>query len=36
MPQPRVWLEPGDEVVVEVQGLGKLITPLVESHSDTR
>src|SRR5205807_2940412 len=32
MPQPRVWLKPGDEVIVEVQGLGKLITPLV-GHS---
>jgi 2-keto-4-pentenoate hydratase/2-oxohepta-3-ene-1,7-dioic acid hydratase in catechol pathway len=29
MPQPRVWLKPGDEVVVEVEGLGKLVTPLV-------
>jgi 2-keto-4-pentenoate hydratase/2-oxohepta-3-ene-1,7-dioic acid hydratase in catechol pathway len=29
MPQPRVWLKPGDEVVVEVEGLGKLATPLV-------
>jgi 2-keto-4-pentenoate hydratase/2-oxohepta-3-ene-1,7-dioic acid hydratase in catechol pathway len=33
MPQPRVWLKPGDEVTVEVQGLGKLITPLVEASS---
>ena len=30
MPEPKVWLKPGDEVTVEVQGLGKLITPLVE------
>jgi 2-keto-4-pentenoate hydratase/2-oxohepta-3-ene-1,7-dioic acid hydratase in catechol pathway len=29
MPQPRVWLKPGDEVTVEVEGLGKLVTPLV-------
>jgi len=29
MPQPRVWLKPGDEVTVEVQGLGRLVTPLV-------
>ncbi len=25
----RPWLRPGDEVVVEVEGLGRLITPLV-------
>jgi len=29
MKEPRVWLKPGDEVVVEVQGLGRLVTPLV-------
>jgi 2-keto-4-pentenoate hydratase/2-oxohepta-3-ene-1,7-dioic acid hydratase in catechol pathway len=29
MPEPRVWLKPGDEVTVEVQGLGRLVTPLV-------
>lgn len=29
MPQPRTWLKAGDEVVVEVQGLGRLVTPLV-------
>ena len=28
MPEPRVWLKPGDEVTVEVEGLGKLVTPL--------
>jgi 2-keto-4-pentenoate hydratase/2-oxohepta-3-ene-1,7-dioic acid hydratase in catechol pathway len=28
-PEPRTWLKPGDEVVVEVQGLGRLVTPLV-------
>ncbi|NLE73233.1 MAG: fumarylacetoacetate hydrolase family protein [Actinobacteria bacterium] len=26
----RPWLKPGDEVVVEVEGLGRLITPLVK------
>jgi 2-keto-4-pentenoate hydratase/2-oxohepta-3-ene-1,7-dioic acid hydratase in catechol pathway len=31
MPEPRVWLKPGDEVTVEVQGLGRLVTPLVAS-----
>lgn len=31
MPEPRVWLKSGDEVAVEVQGLGKLMTPLVEA-----
>ena len=30
MPEPRVWLKSGDEVVVEVEGLGKLVTPLTE------
>lgn len=29
MPEPRKWLAPGDEVTVEVEGLGKLVTPLV-------
>ena len=28
MPEPRTWLKPGDEVIVEVEGLGRLITPL--------
>lgn len=26
----RPWLKPGDEVVVEVEGLGRLVTPLVK------
>jgi 2-keto-4-pentenoate hydratase/2-oxohepta-3-ene-1,7-dioic acid hydratase in catechol pathway len=30
MPEPRPWLKPGDEVTVEVEGLGKLVTPLVQ------
>ena len=30
MPEPRPWLKPGDEVAVEVEGLGRLVTPLVE------
>jgi 2-keto-4-pentenoate hydratase/2-oxohepta-3-ene-1,7-dioic acid hydratase in catechol pathway len=30
MPEPRPWLKPGDEVTVEVEGLGRLVTPLVE------
>ncbi|TYP88971.1 fumarylacetoacetate hydrolase family protein [Blastococcus xanthinilyticus] len=25
----QVWLQPGDEVVCEIQGLGRLVTPLV-------
>jgi 2-keto-4-pentenoate hydratase/2-oxohepta-3-ene-1,7-dioic acid hydratase in catechol pathway len=25
----QVWLQPGDEVVCEVEGLGRLVTPLV-------
>jgi 2-keto-4-pentenoate hydratase/2-oxohepta-3-ene-1,7-dioic acid hydratase in catechol pathway len=29
MPEPRTWLKPGDEVAVEVEGLGRLVTPLV-------
>ncbi len=29
--QPRVWLQPGDEYVVEVQGLGKLVNRMVEA-----
>jgi 2-keto-4-pentenoate hydratase/2-oxohepta-3-ene-1,7-dioic acid hydratase in catechol pathway len=32
MPEPRTWLKPGDEVAVEVQGLGRLVTPLVASR----
>jgi 2-keto-4-pentenoate hydratase/2-oxohepta-3-ene-1,7-dioic acid hydratase in catechol pathway len=28
MPEPRTWLKSGDEVTVEVQGLGRLVTPL--------
>jgi 2-keto-4-pentenoate hydratase/2-oxohepta-3-ene-1,7-dioic acid hydratase in catechol pathway len=28
-----VWLQPGDEVVCEVQGLGRLVTPLVADAS---
>ncbi|SOD97595.1 2-keto-4-pentenoate hydratase/2-oxohepta-3-ene-1,7-dioic acid hydratase (catechol pathway) [Blastococcus haudaquaticus] len=28
MPE-QVWLQPGDEVVCEIQGLGRLVTPLV-------
>jgi 2-keto-4-pentenoate hydratase/2-oxohepta-3-ene-1,7-dioic acid hydratase in catechol pathway len=31
MPEPRAWLRPGDEVTVEVEGLGRLVTPLVEA-----
>jgi 2-keto-4-pentenoate hydratase/2-oxohepta-3-ene-1,7-dioic acid hydratase in catechol pathway len=34
MPEPRPWLKPGDEVSVEVEGLGRLVTPLVEAASD--
>ncbi|MBV9547240.1 MAG: fumarylacetoacetate hydrolase family protein [Chloroflexi bacterium] len=33
MPEPRTWLKPGDEVSVEVQGLGRLVTPLVAKRS---
>jgi 2-keto-4-pentenoate hydratase/2-oxohepta-3-ene-1,7-dioic acid hydratase in catechol pathway len=33
MPEPRAWLKPGDEVTVEVEGLGKLVTPLVAPAS---
>ena len=29
MPEPRTWLKAGDEVTVEVEGLGRLVTPLV-------
>lgn len=29
MPEPRTWLKAGDEVAVEVEGLGRLVTPLV-------
>jgi 2-keto-4-pentenoate hydratase/2-oxohepta-3-ene-1,7-dioic acid hydratase in catechol pathway len=28
-PEPRVWLKAGDEVAVEVESLGRLVTPLV-------
>ncbi len=28
MPEPRPWLKAGDEVAVEVEGLGRLVTPL--------
>src|SRR6266849_55139 len=35
MPEPRVWLKPGDEVTLEVQGLGRLFTPLVASPTTT-
>ena len=28
---PRVWMQPGDEYVVEVQGLGKLVNRMVEA-----
>jgi 2-keto-4-pentenoate hydratase/2-oxohepta-3-ene-1,7-dioic acid hydratase in catechol pathway len=31
MPEPRVWLKPGDEVIVEVEDVGRLTTPLVGS-----
>ena len=30
MPEPRTWLKPGDEVIVEVETLGRLVTPLVD------
>ncbi len=29
--QPRVWLKPGDEYVVEVAGLGRLANRMVEA-----
>jgi len=29
--EPRIWLRPGDEYVVEVQGLGKLANRMVEA-----
>ena len=29
--EPRVWLQPGDEYVVEVEGLGKLANRMVEA-----
>jgi 2-keto-4-pentenoate hydratase/2-oxohepta-3-ene-1,7-dioic acid hydratase in catechol pathway len=29
MPEPRVWLKPGDTVEIEVEGLGRLKTPLI-------
>ena len=28
---PRVWLKPGDEYIVEVEGLGKLANRMVEA-----
>lgn len=31
MPEPRTWLKPGDEVSVEVEGLGRLVSPLVDA-----
>jgi 2-keto-4-pentenoate hydratase/2-oxohepta-3-ene-1,7-dioic acid hydratase in catechol pathway len=34
MPEPRTWLKPGDEVIVEVETLGRLVTPLVEPPAD--
>ena len=34
MPEPRAWLKPGDEVIVEVEGLGRLVTPLIEPAGD--
>ncbi|MBV9170902.1 MAG: fumarylacetoacetate hydrolase family protein [Chloroflexi bacterium] len=33
MPEPRTWLKAGDQVSVEVQGLGRLVTPLVAKRS---
>ncbi|MFH1571001.1 MAG: fumarylacetoacetate hydrolase family protein [Gemmatimonadota bacterium] len=27
--QPPVWLQPGDEVVVEIDGIGRLVSPVV-------
>jgi len=27
--KPPVWLKPGDEVAVEVEGLGRLVNPVV-------
>ncbi|MGA8416266.1 MAG: fumarylacetoacetate hydrolase family protein [Candidatus Dormiibacterota bacterium] len=29
---PKVWMKPGDVVEVEVQGLGRLVTPLTGAH----
>ena len=29
--QPRVWMQPGDEYIVEVEGLGKLVNRMVEA-----
>jgi 2-keto-4-pentenoate hydratase/2-oxohepta-3-ene-1,7-dioic acid hydratase in catechol pathway len=34
MPEPRTWLKPGDEVIVEVETLGRLVSPLVEPTAD--
>ena len=28
---PKVWLQPGDEYIVEVEGLGKLVNRMVEA-----
>jgi 2-keto-4-pentenoate hydratase/2-oxohepta-3-ene-1,7-dioic acid hydratase in catechol pathway len=28
--QPPVWLKPGDEVKVEIEGIGTLVNPVVE------
>lgn len=36
MKQNRVWLQPGDEVVVEVEGLGRLVSPLVAEEAPDR
>ncbi len=29
--QPRVWMQPGDEYIVEVEGLGRLVNRMVEA-----
>lgn len=34
MPEPRPWLVPGDTVAVEVEGLGKIVTPLVGAEGE--
>jgi 2-keto-4-pentenoate hydratase/2-oxohepta-3-ene-1,7-dioic acid hydratase in catechol pathway len=28
--QPQLWLKPGDEVTVEIEGIGRLTNPVVE------
>jgi 2-keto-4-pentenoate hydratase/2-oxohepta-3-ene-1,7-dioic acid hydratase in catechol pathway len=33
MPEPRTWLKPRDDVTVEVQGLGRLVTPLASTRA---